>query len=364
VSSPQEELRLALFVGDIGRALTQRPTLREKLVGCSEAMVGHLDAALARIWSYNEATGTLELQCSSGLYTHIDGSHARVPLGRWKIGLIASERLPHLTNDVVNDPRVHDQIWARAEGMVAFAGHPLLVEERLVGVAAMFARRPLGDLTLRALASAADSIALGIENVKLVEQMKRQAVQEERQRLARELHDSVSQALYGIALAAKSAGLDQVVELTGLAMAEMRALILELRPETLASEGLVGALKRLTLAARARSGLNVVESLGSEPPLDLEVKHALYRVVQEGLHNVEKHARAKRVEVRLVSGPREVALELRDDGVGFDATASYPGHLGLVSMRERTENVGGTWNLQSQTGVGTVISVRVTLGNV
>ena len=84
----------------------------------------------------------LELQASAGLYTHLDGPHSRVPVGQYKIGLIAQERKPHLTNTVVGDPRVSDQEWAQREGMVAFAGYPLIVEDRLVGVMAMFARHP------------------------------------------------------------------------------------------------------------------------------------------------------------------------------------------------------------------------------
>ena len=98
-----------------------------------------------------------------GLYTHLDGPHGRVPVGRFKIGTIARERRPHLTNSVVGDPRVPDQDWARREGMVAFAGYPLIVEDRLVGVWAMFARHPLSEASLRAMESVAAGIALGIE---------------------------------------------------------------------------------------------------------------------------------------------------------------------------------------------------------
>jgi anti-anti-sigma regulatory factor len=97
------------------------------------------------------------------MYTHLDGAHGRVPVGKFKIGLIAAERRPHLTNSVVGDPRVGDQEWARREGMVAFAGYPLLIEDRLVGVLAMFARERLTEDTLEALASVSNVIAQGIE---------------------------------------------------------------------------------------------------------------------------------------------------------------------------------------------------------
>ena len=111
----------------------------------------------------NPHDDVLELRASAGLYTHLDGPHSRVPVGKYKIGLIAQERKPHLTNAVVGDPRVSDQEWAKREGMVAFAGYPLVVDDRLVGVMAMFARHPLSEATLEAMASVADEIAVGIE---------------------------------------------------------------------------------------------------------------------------------------------------------------------------------------------------------
>ena len=122
---------LAALGADIGIALTQGDHLREILRNCCEAIVKHLDAAFARIWTLNPQQDVLELQASAGMYTHIDGPHARVPVGHLKIGLIAQERRPHLTNAVIGDPRVGDQEWARQEGMVAFAGYPLVVKDRI-----------------------------------------------------------------------------------------------------------------------------------------------------------------------------------------------------------------------------------------
>src|SRR6185369_14315716 len=109
------------------------------------------------------ATQTLELKASAGLYTHLDGPHGRVRVGELKIGLIAQEKKPYLTNSVQTDPRLSDREWAAREGMVAFAGYPLLLEDRVLGVVALFARRPLTESVLTALGSVADSIALGIE---------------------------------------------------------------------------------------------------------------------------------------------------------------------------------------------------------
>ena len=158
-----EHIRLLALSSDVGRALTEENSLSVALQRCTMKMVQHLDAAFARIWVLEEDGDTLELRASAGLYTHLDGAHGRVPVGKFKIGLIAQERKPHLTNSVQGDPRVGDQEWARREGMVSFAGHPLIVADRLIGVMALFARHPLPDATLAALAAIANQIAVGIE---------------------------------------------------------------------------------------------------------------------------------------------------------------------------------------------------------
>jgi signal transduction histidine kinase len=197
----------------------------------------------------------------------------------------------------------------------------------------------------------------------------------ERQRLARELHDSVSQALYGIALGARTARalldrdpqkavepIDYVLSLANAGMAEMRALIFELRPDSLAHEGLVVALTKQAEALRARHQIVVRARLCDEPDLALDAKDALYRIAQESLHNVVKHARAGRVELWLDAATPQspfVTLDIRDDGTGFDATAAFPGHLGLHSMRERAARLGGTLTIESAPGQGTHVRARI-----
>ena len=159
----QERARINALGADVGLALTRSRSLPEMLDQCGQAIVKHLEAAFARVWTLNKEQGVLELQASAGLYTHLNGPHARVPVGQFKIGLIAEERQPHLTNDVLHDPRVNNREWAAQEGMVAFAGYPLVVDNELVGVVALFARHALGEDTLRALESVANSIAIGIQ---------------------------------------------------------------------------------------------------------------------------------------------------------------------------------------------------------
>jgi PAS domain S-box-containing protein len=140
-------------------ALTGAESLRQGLQQCAEILARNIDAAFARIWTVNQADKVLELQASAGMYTHLDGGHARVPMGQFKIGRIAENGEPHLTNTVQQDSGVRDPEWARREGMVAFAGYPLKVEERVLGVVAAFARKPLTPATLQAFASVAYNIA-------------------------------------------------------------------------------------------------------------------------------------------------------------------------------------------------------------
>jgi len=168
-----ERARLAELTSDVGVALAHGTDLRAMLQLCAEALVRHLDVAFARVWTLDDASGMLELQASAGMYTHIDGPHSRVPLGRYKIGTIARDRRPHLTNQVVGDPQVHDQEWARREGLVAFAGYPLVVHDRVVGVMAMFARHALSEFVPKALVSVASAVAVGIERKRAEEALRR-----------------------------------------------------------------------------------------------------------------------------------------------------------------------------------------------
>lgn len=166
----EEELllraHLAELGNEIGIALSQGDSLQIILQRCAESLIKNLDAAFARIWTYNNRDEVLELQASAGMYTHLDGKYSRVPLGMFKIGRIAKNLKPNLTNQIIGDPEVHDQEWVLREKLVSFAGYPLIVDDRLVGVLALFSRKPLTDFSLKALSSAADNIANGIERKK------------------------------------------------------------------------------------------------------------------------------------------------------------------------------------------------------
>jgi PAS domain S-box-containing protein len=175
---------------DVSMAFGKEESLKTILRECSEAIVRHLDAALARIWTLSDDGQMLELQSSAGMYTHLDGAHSHIPMGQFKIGMIAQERKPHLSNDVLNDPRISDRAWAEKEGMVSFAGYPLSVGDRTIGVLAMFSRNAATPETTETLASAADLIAQGIERKHAEDKLR------DSERSLRQLTETIPQMLW------------------------------------------------------------------------------------------------------------------------------------------------------------------------
>jgi len=159
----KERVRMSTLNAEVAVALNSATEVRAMLQQCCELVVRHLDVAFARIWILDQAKQTLDLRASAGCYTHLDGPHSHIRVGQYKIGLIAQEKKPHLTNSVQTDPWISDSEWAAREGMVAFAGYPLLLENRVLGVLALFSRHQLPEGVLDTLGAVADSVALGIE---------------------------------------------------------------------------------------------------------------------------------------------------------------------------------------------------------
>ncbi len=175
-----EGANLEALRAEIGVALTRGGTLDAALQSCTEALARRAGAALARVWTLNETSATLLLEASAGLYTHLDGAHGRVPLGKFKIGRIAQNRTPHLSNDIQNDAEVSDPEWVKREGLTSFVGVPLVVEKRVVGVVAMFGRKPITDEVLWTFSSIADQMAQFVYGKRAEEAQRRS---EERARL-------------------------------------------------------------------------------------------------------------------------------------------------------------------------------------
>ncbi len=200
------------------------------------------------------------------------------------------------------------------------------------------------------------------------------AILDERTRIARELHDTVAQTLYAITLSASRAlklveqgdvaplqGLvEDVIKLANDGQAELRAMLSAFRSELFIEQGLIGALTGVAADAQTRYGLNVQLALSDEPEISPAAKEALVRIAQEALHNVAKHAEADRVDLVLnVGSGNDVVLLITDTGRGFDLQLPRPGHFGLQSMRERAKAAGGSLDLISAVGYGTLLRVRV-----
>jgi PAS domain S-box-containing protein len=292
-------------------------------------------------------------------------------------GLLRGET--RFVEDILNDSviarqwrkQAGDKVERASQHIRSWMSVPMLANDEVVGFMTLTHREPNRYTThdVDLVAAIANHVGTAIENARLYGQVRRLAAIEERQRLARELHDSVSQALYGISLGAQTARtllnrdpgavgqpLDYVVELAQVGMAEMRALIFELRPESLEVEGLAAALEKQAAAISARQRIVVDVTVGSEPDwLSLNQKEALYRIAQESMHNTVKHAKASWIGLRLATTPQSVVLEIVDDGRGFDTGGSFPGHLGLISMRERMANIGGQLRIDSRPGEGTTV---------
>jgi PAS domain S-box-containing protein len=184
--------RLLRLNADVGEALMIERGLSPVLQRCAEHIVTNLDAAFARIWTLGAEEGFLELRASAGAYTRLDGQHSRKIIGELKIGIIAREQRPLLTNAVIGDPAITDQEWARREGMVAFAGNPLIVDGKTVGVMALFSRRPLDQFVSSALAIVADKIAAFVGRKRAEEALR---LSENRYR---ELFDASTDGVYAV----------------------------------------------------------------------------------------------------------------------------------------------------------------------
>jgi signal transduction histidine kinase len=219
----------------------------------------------------------------------------------------------------------------------------------------------------------ANQAAIAIENARLYDRAREKDILKERNRLARELHDSLSQALFSMVLNAEAAMLvfesdpekarrqmQLLYETANGALKEMRSLIFELRPANLEQEGLGAVLAKHAKMMGGRYGIDIDVDVKRQGRLALPIEKALYRVAQEALNNVIKHANATEVKITLTSQEETVTLTVEDNGVGIEPGVAKPNTLGLTSMRERVELLEGTFEIRpSPAGSGTLVRVTV-----
>jgi signal transduction histidine kinase len=261
------------------------------------------------------------------------------------------------------------------EGMQSWMWVPLAVKNRILGgLGVAHAQPDYFSLHHAALAlSVANQAALTMLNAELNEHAQALAVLEERQRLARNLHDAVNQSLFSAGLIAEvlpriwekdeaegKRSLEDLRRLTQGAMAEMRALLAELRPSTLTDADLGDLLRLLGNAFTGRTNVPAKVTVIGEGSLPSEVQVAIYRICQEALNNVVKHAGASQVEISLKHEENAIELSICDNGRGFDPEKTVSGHYGLSMMRERAEAIGARLSISSQPGHGTDLTIRWT----
>jgi signal transduction histidine kinase len=254
----------------------------------------------------------------------------------------------------------------------AYSGAPIRLEDEIIGFINLYSNMPSYYRTKdgEQLEIFSRQAAVAMRNAQLYQKTRELATMQERTRLARDLHDAVTQTLFTSTMMADSAvrqwdknperafGLvKQVHQLTTGALAEMRVLLLELRPNTLVNVSLDQLLQQYVLSLQARGQIKVELMMDPVPMLPPDAKIAFYRIVQEALNNITKHAGATRVEITIENLQDRLILTVEDNGCGFDMTHIAPTSLGLSGMRERTEEIGAVLSVESKVGTGTTIQV-------
>jgi signal transduction histidine kinase len=384
--------RLAL-IARVGHIVTGNLTLDDMLQRAADAiheLLGYASVDIPLVESGDPEV--LVIRARGGHYKAIAWED-RLPVGEGIMGAAVRERRTQLVNDVALDPRYVRPPAVDVE-MRAELAVPILLGTDALGVVNVESDRRLTEEDATGLQVIADHLAVAIRNARLHERARALAVLEERQRLARDLHDSVAQLLFSVTLMAQSIApvwqrsvaegerqVQRLLDITRSALIEMRALLLELRPsdpETgrqrplsdlvglsrVRTHGLAAALRHHAAEISGESlRIDVDDVLYSPQAIDHE--EALYRTAQEALSNVVEHSAARHAWLTLTSYVSHVSLTVRDDGVGFDASsaAATPASVGfgIASIRERAQALGGTLRIDTQAGLGTTLAVDLPL---
>ncbi len=345
----------------------------EKLVAAARDLAGARYAAVG----IPDAEGGFAHFITSGMSQRQLDALGELPRQHGLLAAMLSETRSFRAPNIQEDPRFEG--WPDEHpSMRSFLGVPIVLGGATVGAFYLTDKRggrdalfTQGDQDL--IETLARHAALAIENARLHERSRELTVVEERNRLARELHDAVNQTLFSVSLTADAAALlvesdpgrakEQMAAVRDLArgaMEEMRSLVFELRPADLSSDGLVETLRKHVAVLRRVSGREIVLDVGRERPLGADAEQEVFRVAQEALRNALEHSGAHSVRVDLDMPDGRLLLSVSDDGSGFEPDGVAAGrHLGLVSMRERAAALGGELRVESARGVGTTVSMEV-----
>ncbi|MCL5960627.1 MAG: GAF domain-containing protein, partial [Chloroflexi bacterium] len=370
-----ESLRGILAVLNSSRPLSE---ILDYIVDQARWLLGS-DAGL--ICRLQDDQQVLRIQSARGLGAEFT-PEVTVRVGEGVIGRAVLTRQPVTVPDVIaalsnedsltQDPACRPYMVSSGIRNRAMLAVPLIVKDKVYGGITLYYKEPreFSAEEIELAAAFADQAALAIENARLRGQAEESAAAAERSRLARDLHDAVTQTLFSASLIAEvlprlwerspdeaRRRLEELRQLTRGALAEMRTLLLELRPAALTEVALAELLRQLAEAITGRARVPVSVEIEGECQAAPEVQVALYRIAQEALNNVAKHAAANRASVSLRCQPGRVELCVRDDGKGVDLSGVAPGHLGLDIMNERAEAIGATLSLTSRPGHGTQVLV-------
>jgi signal transduction histidine kinase len=369
----EQRQQIAEVLGSVVAALNSQQVLEEVLDLIARETRRLLAADAVVVGERESATGEISVLAAHGLPTGPVADSVQ-PLTAEALNRAAASQRPVIVPDVTAAPSGVGQAVATsmAGGYRVLAAVPIIVEDEVYGGLLLYYRKPrlLSPEEVELAEILGDHAALAVENARLRAGVEQAAVAAERSRLAGELHDSVTQALYTSSLIAETLpdvwqrhpdealrSLDDLRDLTRGALAEMRALLLELRPGALAGRKLSELLHQLTAAMSARTDLPIATTVSGERSLPERVKIAFYRIAQEALNNISKHARASQAWVHLSYSSDGATLRVRDDGCGFDPEVVSHHHLGLNIMRERAQAIGATLTIESQPDQGTEVVV-------
>lgn len=362
-----EQLRA---INEVGRKISSVLSINSLLPHVVNSIQDTFNYYDINIFLFDDNSDHLVLKAGAGRYTSVVPIGSQMKVNDGIIGWVANSGLPFLVNDVNQEPRyrfVEELADTKSELAV-----PIKIGTEILGVIDIESAETnaFDELDLFTAETLADQLAIAIHNAQLYERAQDLATLEERQRLARELHDSVTQSLFSAKIISEvlpnlwsknpveaQMRLNDLQQLTRSALAEMRALLMELRPAALTEVGLSDLIRHLTDVVSNRAGVPITISAEVEGKLPANVQIALYRIAQEVLSNIEKHARASEAMVTLRFQDGQMELLIRDNGCGFNPEEISPQHFGLHIMRERAEAIGATLKLQSRVGQGTQVTI-------
>jgi signal transduction histidine kinase len=348
----------------------------QRLVESARELAGARYAALG----LPDGEGGFRRFLTAGMTPQLVADLGPLPRTHGMLGAMLESPGSFRTADIHDDPRFRGW-WPRGHpDMRSFLGVPIVASRAVIG--AFYLTEKLGapefdqrdQAVIELLAAHA---AIAITNARLHEESWQLSMLEERNRLALELHDAVSQRLFSLVFSAEAAAtllerdpagarvqVERLGALAQEALEELRALIFELRPADLESDGLCGALQKHVALVRRQGGVEVDLEVDADLPRSPRRDAEVLRIAQEALANALRHARAGRVAVRLGRDDGLLVLEVRDDGVGFDPSAAElrSTHLGLTSMEERARRIGGRLALSSTPGGGTTVRLEADAG--